>query len=258
MIRHDSTLNDGSPAWVLISQVDHAHLAGELAESWRDGLPTIGVLLPTIFRHDDGWRTWERSPTIDPDDQRPRSFLEMPSTEAHEIWRASIDGVADLGPLAQYVVAEHFCRLRRAGEASHDAKVLAFLREYAEHCQRWLSRWQAEDPSRNTLAVAERAVDWLQFFDQLSLWLCMAQRLQPHEFALPGGEKMTLTPKPPAADWQRVCVEPWPWNAGERELRVGGRRIRQQPLTSDAELRQLLVSAEMVEFRWKMTPGNKS
>ena len=56
MIRRDATLPDGSPAWVLVSQVDHAHLAGELAEGWRDGLPAASVLLPTIYRHDDGWR----------------------------------------------------------------------------------------------------------------------------------------------------------------------------------------------------------
>jgi hypothetical protein len=136
--------------------------------------------------------------------------------------------------------------------------VLAFLHEYAEHCQRWLSVWQAEDPSQNTLAVATLVVDWLQFFDLFSLWLCMAERLKPHEFALPGGEKLTLTPEPPTAGQQRIFVEPWLWNISERELFARGRRIPQRPLSTHAELRERLAFAELVEFHWKMTPGNKS
>ena len=182
----------------------------------------------------------------------------MPSTEAHAIWRASIDGVADLGPLAQYVVAEHFCRLRRAGEASHDAKVIAFLDEYAEHCQRWLSQWQAEDPSRNTPAVASLAVDWLQFFDLFSLWLCMAERREPHQLALPDGENnLSFTPQSHPSG-QCITVETWPWEKGEREFHLGGQRIPQQTLISDTQLRALLAAAESVSLEWKLTPGNKS
>lgn len=113
MIRRD----DGE-SWLLITQVDHAHLAGDLAAAWGNAqtppVPEPTLLLPAIRDHDEGWRSWEKSPRIHPDTGIPREFLEMPMTEAVAIWRRSIEvchrrerSLADA-----FAIFEHFLATR--------------------------------------------------------------------------------------------------------------------------------------------------
>lgn len=113
MIRRD----DGE-SWLLITQVDHAHLAGDLAAAWGNAqtppVPEPTLLLPAIRDHDEGWRSWEKSPRIHPDTGIPREFLEMPMVDAVAIWRRSIEvchrrerSLADA-----FAVFEHFLATR--------------------------------------------------------------------------------------------------------------------------------------------------
>jgi hypothetical protein len=84
---------DANNAWVLISQVDHAHLAADLASAWGNDevapLPLTEWLLPAIRDHDAGWRAWEEAPTIT-DDGLPRQFMEMSAEDSEAIWTESI------------------------------------------------------------------------------------------------------------------------------------------------------------------------
>lgn len=109
MIRRETA--DG---WLLISQVDHARLAGDLAAAWGNdrvpGLPLAEWLVPAVRDHDEGWRTWEAAPTVT-GDGRPRQFTEMPAAEATAIWTTSIDLCAS-GPPSS---AEALRRLRTGG-----------------------------------------------------------------------------------------------------------------------------------------------
>ncbi len=86
---------DGESGWILISQVDHAHLAANMAGAWGNektpGLPCPEILVPAIRDHDEGWRDWERLPDIDPETHWPRNFTEMPPHEAARIWTHSIE-----------------------------------------------------------------------------------------------------------------------------------------------------------------------
>jgi hypothetical protein len=86
---------DGEPGWILISQVDHAHLAARMAEVWGNEqvppLPWPELLVPAIRDHDEGWRDWERLPDIDPETLWPRNFTEMPPQESARIWSHNIE-----------------------------------------------------------------------------------------------------------------------------------------------------------------------
>ena len=255
MIRRDITCEDGTPGWALITQLEHARISGELAEGWgRSPVAAFGwpdVILPTVYHHDDGWDAWEQRPSIDPGSGKPLAFTEMPNDVAHDIWRRSIERVAEFGPLAQYIVAEHFMRLRRSGDELNEENVRSFLKEYDARCADWLAQWQAEETTdqNRTKAAAELAVDYLQTFDVLSLYLCCTPRETPYHVETPGGTKLTLH-----INAAEVTVTPWPWQAEELSLRASAKVLPAQPLGSDDELRSKLDDAETIEIAWKLTP----
>lgn len=110
MIRRD--IDNG---WLLISQIEHARLAYDLALAWGNertsGLPLVEWLLPAIRGHDDGWFEWEQSPRLKQDGV-PMSFTEMPAGDSVEIWSRSIESCAS-GPPSY---SEALRRLRNDGE----------------------------------------------------------------------------------------------------------------------------------------------
>ncbi len=113
MIRREIQFAVGVQQWLLISQIEHARLSGELAElclSRFGGEDTAldGVrheLLQAIIHHDDGWAGWEAAPRLDPKLGRPLSFLELPLAEALTVWSNSIEAAHAFGEFAAWVVA---------------------------------------------------------------------------------------------------------------------------------------------------------
>lgn len=80
--------------WLLISQLEHARIAAELAEAWDteelSEFPHRDELLSAIRHHDDGWAAWELAPTINQQGE-PRDFTEMSMQIATSIWTLCID-----------------------------------------------------------------------------------------------------------------------------------------------------------------------
>src|SRR5437588_5307222 len=98
MIRREIQMSDGAAIWLLVSQVEHAHVSGELMRHWRDELTPDVV--EAIWHHDDGWTAWEAKPKLNPAIGGPHSFLEMPLGESLLIWDHSIVEARKFGPLA--------------------------------------------------------------------------------------------------------------------------------------------------------------
>ncbi len=187
MIRREILLADAVPRWLLVSQVEHArlsyrlaqhcisHFGGGLAPS-ADPIAAAEVrneLLQAIRRHDDGWAGWEARPGLDPQFHRPLSFRELPLGEALANWNGSIRSAADVGPLAAWMVAGHFAALLEDSEKEHDeAQATHWLAKIAALRNSWFADWQALHPAVHTAKLAEEALQWLQAFDVLSLWLC--------------------------------------------------------------------------------------
>ena len=226
MIRRDAPAIGGKPAtWVLISQIEHAHLAGRLAEHWGaapfEPLVPKAELLWAIYHHDDGWRDWDQSPDIEPKRGAPRAFTEMEIDDSVSIWARSIAVAAEAGPLEGYVVAGHFRALARRGAAWRKAdpawpRAQAFIDRNERQMLVWLEAWQAEDPRTNTKAVADLALSQLQFFDSLSLWFCCAAATDPDTVPTPKGPELTLSPLEPG----RFCLNPWPLDVARMNLEV--------------------------------------
>lgn len=260
MIRRDMSRPDGTSAWLLIPQISHAHLAGALSAAWRGPqfalFEPAGELQAAIMHHDDGWKSWDAEPGVDPDTGQPANFTEMLLGESLAIWRHSIADAKQFGHLAAFAVAGHFCALLRRFDSwkeSQAKRLLAekFLTYHDRQMIDWLSMWQSEDRTGRSTATAETAISWLQFFDALSLWFCTASRTAPESFVAPGGTLVTFTPL--AND--RIAVDPWPWPLPSLELKVVGQSVPAEPY-ADAKALAAAPHQE-VALAWRLEPHVK-
>jgi hypothetical protein len=265
--RSDRTadLTTGEERWILISQVEHARLAGRLAEAWE----TFGSyeprdeLVEAVRRHDDGWSAWEVAPKVDAQTGRPLDFTETPLTDSLAIWRDSIRSGAEVGPLAGYMVSGHFSALleRFSGRWKSDPTLTTlaqgFLGEERDERRKWLAMWQKVTAGGTARAgatqeAADRAVGWLQMFDAMSLWFCCAKRDQPERFAMPDGAEVTLRP---VSGPYEIEVSPWPCRVAALELEAVGRSIRAQRYASPSDV--VTAPAQGVTLRWFLRPGGR-
>lgn len=100
--------------WLLISQVEHARVAGLMAAAWDfGGRRAPQELLTAVSRHDDGWKPVDEAPEVNAQGD-PRAFNEMPAEVALEIWSRSAGALAqEEKHYAAGLVAGHFIHLAR-------------------------------------------------------------------------------------------------------------------------------------------------
>jgi hypothetical protein len=267
MIRREVVDPDGRQRWLLISQVEHARIAGEMAAAWRGPLVEPAAahdeLLAAIFHHDDGWAAWERSPGVDPRSGRPLDFTEMPTEESLAIWTASIEGAQRIGPLAAWVVSRHFCvlleaGLRRQSSAAGDRPTAATAvqddaQEFLSHQQRLQADWHCQLAERQGETAAgrltERGLAWLQTFDYLSLWLCCREETEPLEVDLPDRQRLRCVPGAVG----QIRIEPWPFASSTVELTATGREVAVARYPTRASLAQAPSIGRTL--RWKLVPA---
>jgi len=229
MIRREVNLEGSGPQWMLISQIEHARLSGDLARHWGTGgielLEPNEEVLRAIYHHDDGWAQWETHPRVDPHNGRPFAFTEMPLDDSLAIWRRSIELSAEIGPLAAWIVAGHFSALLRDSSSAGDGRAIAWLGEFEKRRAEWLAEWTGNQGAAQAQAIADRALAHLRLFDALSLWFCCAERSEPHLLRCPGGVCRFV----PAS--QAVTIAPWPLRVPELQVEVVGDLVEAQPYT---------------------------
>src|ERR1700754_3881963 len=125
MIRRDIQLAEDERLWLLISQVEHAHVSGELTRNLKE--PFSHEVVEAITHHDDGWAGWEASPKLNPEIGGPYSFVEMPLPETLVIWDGSIAAARKFGPLAGFMVAGHFYNLLSGSEHAGQPAAIAWM-----------------------------------------------------------------------------------------------------------------------------------
>jgi len=265
MIRRDSKLSDGRRGWALVSQIEHARVAGLLAESWggADFAPLWprAEVLATLYRHDDGWGRWEQHPDVLPAKGWPRDFTEMPTKVSLDIWRASILEVSRFGFLQPWLVAGHFSALLRRFDGwrydprSSEAARRFLAEQDAARC-RWLAQWQQQNVRRNTIEAAELALAQLQFFDFFSLWICYSKAKSAWMSDTPGGKRLTLDPLPgsdPSSATMRIAAFPWPFTINRVAVDAMARVVPQEHY-ADATALEATLSEER-RLSWELVPG---
>jgi hypothetical protein len=169
MIRREITTEEGDKFWLLISQVKHARMSGDIVKHWREQF--TDDVIEGIAHHDDGWGAWEAEPKLNPEVGGPFSFLEMPVPAALVIWDHSIAAVGQFRPLAAYIVAGHFYNLLNNSDHAQDPLAVAWLTAKRKHRTGWLDEWIRADPG-HSIEYAKRAQQMLLMADLFSLWLC--------------------------------------------------------------------------------------
>lgn len=244
----------GPHVWLLISQIEHARIAAEIADVWR--LPTLLMDLADDFQfavrhHDDGWAQWDSAPTVN-EDGRPRDFMDMPMPVATKIWSASINITVQHSRWAGLWVSRHFCHLaelaieHRESEADL-AAARRFLAMQFVAQRRWRARLGVEPDSLIELL----GLHGVQFFDRLSLWLCCAERTQPQEFVDPEDDKTRWTPVSSA----EVRIESAAFMAQKLPLAAPATVIPQQLYADDAELRATMAAGQRATLAWTLSAG---
>jgi len=246
--------------WLLISQVEHARIAAEIAAAWgheqQPALPLRGLLLHAIRHHDDGWTDWEQAPTLVPETGEPRNFLEMPLPTAVEIWSRSIDLCARHSAWCGLWVSRHFAALaehardHREARSDRDA-ASTFLQVQSERQRHWRCQLAGNPDADNLRSLEETGYAWLRWFDLLSLWLCCHEHSEPEALTVPGAGCIELIP----ANEHAVMLCPYPLRPTSLRITVPAVRIPRCRFNSDDELRQALRQAARCDLFWTLLPA---
>ena len=97
-----------SSALHLISQPDHAALAGRIMRRWRplQSADRRATILLAIEEHDNGWRELDDAPMVDPTSGRVFDFVDVPARHRQAVWPRGIARLAE-EPWAAALVAQH-------------------------------------------------------------------------------------------------------------------------------------------------------
>lgn len=260
MIRRDDPPLAAPTHWVLITQLEHARVAGVLAEHWgASGFQPLAyeAVLWAAAHHDDGWQAWEQRPDVNAAGQ-PRAFTEMEPADSLAIWSRSIDVALAAGPLQSAIVAGHFAALaRRATVFLKHAEQLAAVEQFIVRNEGLIAEqtaaWRALDPMHNTAARAELALRQLQMFDALSLWFCCTPAGEVERLETPGGAELTLAPLAEEPSASSAILSPWPFRSDVVNLEIHGRRVPAQMYAKAANL--AAAAAQPALLRCQLQPG---
>jgi Protein of unknown function (DUF3891) len=223
----------------LITQPDHAHLAGRIMEhcvplaarSRRD------AILHAIAEHDNGWIEADASPGVDANSGGILDFVTVPLEVRHAVWPRGVARLED-DPWAAALVAQH--ALTVYSRFRSDSEWTAFFAGMAAARDAMLRA--------SGIPLDDLAADYpfVRLGDLMSLAFCTGS-----------------TDEQRFADWTvqlsgtRVVVTPDVFGGAEIPIEVEARAIRNRPFRSDAELRDALSEATTMTLRGEVA-GRRS
>ncbi len=240
-------------------QYDHAVLSGRLMERW--GNETFSSLDPpaeTLFavrEHDCGWKEWDSSPKINPENGYPANFMEMESSDQAGIWRRSFESHSGAHPYASSLIALHFARFNRK-LLSKDPKD-----PYAKSLEGEIGRFVLKHLD---IDISEQggippgvktSLRLLQVGDIISLALCHGwdQVEIPDVPVDYEGSTAKLSLK--SGDGFNFTIKPYPFSGTLLDLSVGGLRLGRKSYADDGDLRSALDLAPRVTLDFTIGKG---
>lgn len=258
--------------FLLIAQMDHAALAGELAlhfgnAKFARAMP-LQPVLTAVAMHDQGWPLHDDDPTLNPRGL-PLDVFEVPRALALLVWEASAARAAVVDPYAGLLVSLHSLALSIHAASSPIHKDEKFdVRKMQD--QFAVNKFQHREverqeqlrrqlglntnlPLNHGLAEPHASAEddrirfdfrLLQAMDLISLCLCCTHppQLESNEvLRSPAGETVTLRFRVNAQGALRV--DPWPFDRDQIQLRVPCRRLPGRGYQSAEEFREVYRAA---------------
>lgn len=256
---------------LLIRQTDHAALSGELARHWGNAdfapLAPRDSMVLAAAHHDDGWRTWEAAPRVDPRTQRPYQFTDLPLAEHAGFYLTGVEDVAGRDAYAGLLVCLHLSGLyqRRFGidpgipvkklSPEEDRTRAAVLDQLAARQQALRQRLAA---SGVPVRLLEEGHVWanyklLQIFDRLSLYFCtrpprpLTLGPAPADY---NGQDVELALGPLGG--QAVRLTPWPFDVSPLPVRVRASVVPDRAYRDDDDFRATFAAAPVTELEFEL------
>ena len=235
--------------YTLVAHQDHARLAGRFAAHWGNALfpvPAAPAALPEVLaavaRHDDAWAARDASPLLTREN-RPSAFTrelvgaysafeEIDLADYLAVRGAATEAVATEHPYAAILVSMHTHNLltEQADLATikpADRPLHATFVEGQLARQKQLAALLPPDLAPHaTPEKLQRAFEFLQFCDNLSLLVCVGyDQARPVRHTHPDatGTRRTLTCTPLGDSTYRLT--PWPFDQAALDFTVPTRHI---------------------------------
>ncbi|GAB4028057.1 DUF3891 family protein [Spirosoma koreense] len=229
--------------WQVINQQAHGLLAVQLALHWPLANRPVhwAETLIALTEHDDGQDTWEG-----------HNHLTKAGGPLHfQILQYSMAQCRNLIQIGlqksrwnALLMSMHTSFLYEPKRGT-DKELDTFLDQQTANQTHWRKQWKASK------AEAQYAYAFLQWFDALSLILCMEQ-LPPDERRLevsvgPDGISYYILQRRNGS----VCIDPWPFDTAEFSVHVETFQLQQLVFKDDKELYTLMQSAPIELKEWK-------
>jgi len=219
----------------LMTQPDHAHLAGTIMESCVSlrAEPRREAILRAIYAHDNGWLEEDQAPQVNPDTGEILDFVSAPLSVRHAVWPR---GIARLGKDAWTA----------ALIAQHAITVYDRFRSNRE----WSSFFAGMESERDArLAVSGLSLDdlvadyrYVRLGDLISLTFCAGWTDDQHF-----GEQIIRL------SGMQAVVSPDLFGGTKIPIAISAKEVQRQRFESDASLRDAVRAANTIVLRGEVS-----
>ncbi|GAA4399406.1 DUF3891 family protein [Nibrella viscosa] len=204
----------------MVQQPDHADLSGQIADTWRDpyfhSSPHCNDTIRAVYAHDDSWIPADQTPFWNDVQGEPFTFIQYPSALKTVLYTNGINTLEQENPYSALLVSLHYSSfMNKQVEAEN-----SFLRH--EEARQHRLKHELGIRNEEQQALLYYQFDFLQFCDNLSLYLCLnkpgTSKEEEHPFFREGfknSEHFAFTSHQKIhAVWpspNRVVVRPFPF-----------------------------------------------
>jgi hypothetical protein len=231
--------SDGSV--VMITQNDHAKLAGLFAAHWGNAQfarpePFTSAVRAAQY-HDTGWFRYETDPRFDPATGTTPTYQQVPNDAAQlAAYQWAVDMLADVDAYTGILVSKHRTGLWQSRYNVMTSPPPGPPRTHNPAVQEFISRNEAWQRSATASFDAQQLAtnyNLLQVWDLMSLYICSNEQLKdctiaPVPTAYSGGEAVAIKLVPSSNT--RISAAPYPFDTPSLEASVVFRQLRRDDL----------------------------
>ncbi len=226
---------------VMITQNDHAKLAGLFAAHWGNRQferprPYVAMMRAAQY-HDGGWLRYETNPYLDPATGTSPSYQQVPNNASQlTAYQWAIDMLTDVDSYSGLLASKHRTGLWQSRYGAITQPPARPARALSDDIKAFIARNEArQQVIAAGLDRAEIAVNYnlLQVWDLLSLYICSHDQHQEHiiapaptAYAAASGVSLTLTPLAPTT----IRIDPYPFDDTPLEAALVYRQLPQSAL----------------------------